>query len=130
MISWDGSRKGDTAVHERSMIPVQVQEVADAIASVLNINVDIIDYRLIRIAASGYYAKRIGQAMRYGTISRYVLRTKELYCVTTPADDPVCKECLGYTGKNNCLHNVCISAPIVFNEEAIGTMPIYLQTKL
>lgn len=109
-------------MHELSMIPVQVQEVADAIASVLNINVDIIDYQLVRIAASGYYADKIGQAMRYGTISRHVLRTKTLYCVTTPADDPVCKVCPGYTGKNNCLHNACISAPIIFNDEAIGTI--------
>lgn len=109
-------------MHELSMIPVQVQEVADAIASVLNINVDIIDHRLVRIAASGYYAGKIGLAMRYGTISRHVLQTKMLYCVTTPADDPVCKACPGYTGKNNCLHNACISAPIVFNDEAIGTI--------
>lgn len=109
-------------MHELSMIPNQVQEVADAIASLLNINVDIIDYRLIRVAASGYYSHRIGYPMRYGTISRHVLKTKELYCVTTPANDPVCKACPGYTGKNNCLHNACISAPIVFNNDAIGTI--------
>ena len=115
-------------MHELSLVAVQVQEIAEAISLVLKAYVDVVDYRLIRIAAVGYYSNRLGQPMRWGTISRHVLKTKELYCVTEPANDPVCKTCPGYTGKNNCLHSACISAPILFDNEAIGTINLFSYT--
>lgn len=116
-------------MHELSLIATQAQEIAEAISSVLNVYVDVVDYRLIRIAAVGCYSNRLGRPMRWGTISRHVLQTRELYCVTSPADDPVCKKCPGYTGQNDCLHQACISAPILFDEEAIGTINLISYTK-
>ena len=116
-------------MHELSLISTQVQEIAEAISCALNVYVDVVDYRLIRIAAVGYYSNKIGLPMRWGTISRHVLATKKLYCVTSPADDPVCKKCPGYTGKNNCLHQACISAPILFDDEAVGTINLISYTE-
>lgn len=116
-------------MHELSIIPRQCTEVAEAISSALNINVDIIDSNLIRVAAAGYYSNKLGFPMRYGTISKHVLKTKKIYSVINPDKDPVCLKCPGYSGNGKCLHKACISAPILLDNEVIGTINLLSLTE-
>jgi len=103
-----------------------VQQVADAIESIMKVNVIIVDNHLERIAATGIYKERIGTIMPKGCVSEYVLKTKEHLILKNPRKQLLCQNC---TRKNSCFSEAMIICPIKFNQKVYGVIGVETTNK-
>ncbi len=97
------------------------QNVAEAIAAVLGIEVTIMNQEFTRIAGTGRYGKTIGQKIEKDTVFDYCLRSGETYIIERVKKDPICLKC---PQKGDCTEVAEICVPILFNEQAIGVIGI------
>lgn len=93
-----------------------VQEVADAIAAILNIDVTIVDKNLVRIAATGIYKRLIGEQLPKGCSYEYILRSKQPNSIVERSLDHKCSNC---SHVNNCFEISNIGYPIISKTEEI-----------
>ena len=76
-----------------------IQRFARMLASVLQLDVEIVDENLCRVAGTGSYGKFLSQKLNTNSrLLRYVLETKKEKVVTHSRYDPLCEGC---TSKNN-----------------------------
>lgn len=92
----------------------------ETIASVLDIDIEIIDDRLMRISGSGIYKSKIDESVvTEGYIYNKVIITGEQATVLEICDSDVCLECDHY---ETCLNKVIIAVPIKHNNKTIGVI--------
>jgi len=103
-----------------------VQRVADAIAAVLNVDVEIVDSGLLRVAGTGAARERIGKRMDYGVINRIVQRTQQPIVVPEPGKHEYCRECPLIA---NCHYFAQIIYPILYQGRSIGSISLISFTK-
>ncbi len=72
---------------------VTLQQIADALAAVLQVQVDIVDGDLTRIAKAGAAPDRVGVEPRSGQSYRYVLAHGEPLFIDEPRSHGVCLRC-------------------------------------
>lgn len=97
-----------------------VQEVADAIAAILNIDVTIVDERLVRVAATGIYKTLVGEQLPKGCSYEYILRSKEPNSIVERNLDHKCENC---SQVNNCFEISNIGYPIISKtDEVLGVI--------
>ena len=101
-----------------SCIKSDIQNIADAIESVLNIDVTIVDENLIRIAGTGKYIEKIGEKI-YGYAFRKSLEDKSTITIYDPSNSSICKECNRFSRCNEYGEICC---PIVCDEKAYGVI--------
>lgn len=87
-----------------------VQEVADAIAAILNIDVTIVDENLVRVAATGIYKTLVGEQLPRGCSYEYILSSKEPNSIVERNLDHKCENC---SHVNNCFEISNIGYPII-----------------
>lgn len=97
------------------------QKVAEAIASVLKMEVEIIDTELVRVAGTGIVRNDVGMKMRRGLVNRHVLATKKPVFIKEPGFHDICLSC-PLTG--NCFYRASIVYPISVREEIVGTISL------
>jgi len=96
------------------------QQIAEAIATVVKIDVEIADHNLMRIAGTGRYHKGVGQSMdRQGYIYQEVLRTGHQFVIETPGTHPLCAPC---KARGNCSEKYEIVSPINVDDKAVGAI--------
>ncbi len=102
-----------------------VQEVAEAIASVLHVDVTIVDKEFKRIASTGKYKDLIGSKLPSKCLYEYVIKEKKPHYVERHGrdakDNSVCDEC---EGKEGCKEFATIGYPIISEEQVIGVIGI------
>ena len=102
-----------------------VQEVAEAIASVLHVDVTIVDKDFKRIASTGKYKDLIGSKLPSKCLYEYVIKEKKPHYVERHGKDAkansVCDEC---EGKEGCKEFATIGYPIISEEQVIGVIGI------
>lgn len=97
-----------------------VAKYANVIANVLNVNVEVVDKYLNRIAGTGIYQNGIGKSIEFeGNIYKYVLKTGKTQVIENPGKHILCKNC---TNENNCLEHMEIAAPIYYKKIIIGVI--------
>ena len=97
-----------------------VIKYADIISSVINVDVEIVDNKLNRIAGTGCYkGKNNEDISNQGYVYKYVLNTGEYKIVERPGKDELCKEC---DFKHKCVELMQICTPIIFNNIIIGVI--------
>lgn len=97
-----------------------VMKYAETISQILNIDVEVMDSNLIRIAGTGRIKEKVGLNMSEEShIYREVLKTKETYIITDPRKEEICKSC---PSRGTCGEVLEISTPIVFENKAIGVI--------
>lgn len=70
------------------------QQIAEAIATVLNIDVEIADQNLIRVAGTGSYRQEVGLSMdRQGFVYREVLKLGREFVLDKPGSHELCIPC-------------------------------------
>ena len=75
-------------------IQKNAQQIAEAIASVLGIDVEIADNNLIRVAGTGIYRDYVGQSMAsQGYIYREVMRLGYEIVIDNPGKHELCQPC-------------------------------------
>ncbi|WP_300282882.1 sigma-54 interaction domain-containing protein [Peptacetobacter sp.] len=103
---------------ELSYIKEDIQNIADAIETVLKIDVTIVDENLIRIAGTGKYINKIGEEIR-GFAFKKSLIDKEYIVIDNPKESFICKECYKI---GNCNEYGEICCPIICDEKAYGVI--------
>ncbi len=98
-----------------------VQQVAEAIASVLSVEVTIVDNELCRIAGTGRYALSIGERLDKDSAFARVLRDRQGFIISSPGQDSACMTC---DMKTACTEQAEVCGPILLDEEAIGIIAL------
>ncbi len=98
-----------------------VQQVAEAIASVLAVEVTIVDNRLCRIAGTGRYAGSVGEKLDKDSAFARVLRDKQGFIISNPGHDSACVTC---DLKSVCTEQAEVCCPILLDNETIGIIAL------
>ena len=100
---------------------LDVQQVAEAIASVLTVEVTIADERLRRIAGTGRYEGRIGGRLVKDSAFAAVLREGRGFIIANPREHAVCNTC---EGKQSCEERAEVCCPIMLDGKVIGVIAL------
>ena len=100
-------------------IQASVQQVAEAIASVLNIEVTIVDESLVRIAGTGDHKNTIGQKITGQSLYQSVIQTKHATVIT---DVHTAEQCLTCEKRSFCKQLAELCCPILIGTEVIGVI--------
>ncbi len=109
-----------------NFIKKDIQNIAEAISSVLEIDVTIVDSNLIRIAGTGTYFHKIGQQLREYSAFKYSLTTKEELIIEDPKSNKICHEC---HSNGVCKEFAEVCCPIVYEDKAYGVIGLIAFTK-
>ncbi|KJR96901.1 MAG: hypothetical protein VR68_13480 [Peptococcaceae bacterium BRH_c4a] len=94
-----------------------VQEIATAISTVLNVDVEVVNLEYIRIAGTGKYANNIGLPIKNNYVYRQVIARKLDVLIANPREHEFCTPC---PDKNCCQECAELCTPIMVNEAVIG----------
>lgn len=103
-----------------------IQRFARMLASVLQLEVEIVDENLYRVAGTGAYGKFLGRKQNSSSrLLRYVLETKQEKVVTHSRFDPLCEGC---TSKDNCREKAFLGTPVIFHDTCVGVISLIAVT--
>lgn len=98
-----------------------VQEYAETISEVLDVDVTIVDEACVRIGGTGPYKQNIGQVVPHGSFFRKVLETGKPGIIYDQSSDLECKNC---TTASFCQELATMGFPIFKWEKPIGVIGI------
>lgn len=98
-------------------IQITAQQVAEAISSVLGIEVTIVDDTLTRIAGTGDHKQTIGQVVAGRSLYQKVLQEKKEIIITDVTTDAQCRDC---DRQPVCKQLAELCCPILIGTEVIG----------
>ena len=79
-----------------------IQRFARMLSSVLQLEVEIVDNSLCRVAGTGVYGKFLGRKLSTDSrLLRYIIETKKEKVVTHSRFDPLCEGCENNTAKKH-----------------------------
>ncbi|MGL5693308.1 MAG: sigma-54 interaction domain-containing protein [Peptostreptococcaceae bacterium] len=96
-----------------------IQNIAEAISSVLNINVTIVDENLIRIAGTGKYLDNIGEKLDGYSAFKKSLEEQISIIIDDPHISMICKEC---DSKTYCKEHAEVCCPITLDGYSYGVI--------
>src|SRR5690606_10293463 len=98
-------------VLQMNLLDIQpvVQQIADAIASVLKIEVEIANHEFIRVAGTGEHKTSVLHKMEGDLVYQAAIRTGQSVIIEHPGFEEVCKRCHFY---QNCPETGEICTPI------------------
>ncbi|MCT4663061.1 MAG: sigma 54-interacting transcriptional regulator [Tissierellales bacterium] len=96
-----------------------VQNISEAISSVIKVDVTIIDHNLERIAGTGRYKEKIGESVGIKSAFGYALKKAKAYIIEDPGKNFVCDEC---EKRGHCTEFAEVCCPILIENEAIGVI--------
>ncbi|HBP4325158.1 TPA: sigma-54-dependent transcriptional regulator [Escherichia coli] len=103
-----------------------IQRFARMLASVLQLEVEIVDENLCRVAGTGAYGKFLGRQLSgKSRLLRHVLETKTEKVVTQSRFDPLCEGC---DSKENCREKAFLGTPVILQERCVGVISLIAVT--
>lgn len=96
-----------------------IQNIAEAMLSVLNIDVTIVDENLIRIAGTGIYLDKIGEKVNGYSAFKKCLEEQILIYIDDSDENDICKEC---SNNGNCKEYAEVCCPITLDGYAYGVV--------
>ncbi|WP_419955226.1 sigma 54-interacting transcriptional regulator [Neobacillus niacini] len=96
-----------------------VQQIADAIASVLKIEVEIANHQFIRVAGTGEQKNGVLTKMEGDLVYRSAIRTGRPVIIGNPGFEEICKRCQLY---QDCPETGEICTPIFYNDISLGVI--------
>ncbi len=96
-----------------------IQQIAEAIAAVLKLEVTVVDENLERVAGTGEYRSLVGQFVPQGSAFDRVLATGEMAVVTQPRASEFCTQC---SNRDGCVEAAHVCCPIQANGRVIGVI--------
>lgn len=109
-----------------SNIIQDVQKISEAISSVLNIDVTVIDSELTRIAGTGRYRNCVGDKVGEDSAFYYAMEKGENLVILDPGKHPVCIKCSNY---EDCKEYAEVCCPIKVNGKSIAVIGLIAFTK-
>ena len=98
-----------------------VQQVAEAIASVLGVEVTIVDDTMRRIAGTGCYAERIGDKLAQDSVFARVLKNGRGFVIANPGEHSACTTC---QCRDRCMELAEVCCPIKYKNRTIGVIAL------
>ncbi|BDI37766.1 sigma 54-interacting transcriptional regulator [Escherichia coli] len=103
-----------------------IQRFARMLASVLQLEVEIVDENLCRVAGTGAYGKFLGRQLSGNSrLLRHVLETKTEKVVTQSRFDPLCEGC---DNKDNCREKAFLGTPVILQDRCVGVISLIAVT--
>ncbi|EFE8321941.1 sigma-54-dependent transcriptional regulator [Escherichia coli] len=103
-----------------------IQRFARMLASVLLLEVEIVDENLCRVAGTGAYGKFLGRQLSGNSrLLRHVLETKTEKVVTQSRFDPLCEGC---DSKENCREKAFLGTPVILQDRCVGVISLIAVT--
>ncbi|EJF1614467.1 sigma-54-dependent transcriptional regulator [Escherichia coli] len=103
-----------------------IQHFARMLASVLQLEVEIVDENLCRVAGTGAYGKFLGRQLSGNSrLLRHVLETKTEKVVTQSRFDPLCEGC---DSKENCREKAFLGTPVILQDRCVGVISLIAVT--
>lgn len=103
-----------------------IQRFARMLASVLQLEVEIVDENLCRVAGTGAYGKFLGRQLSGNShMLRHVLETKTEKVVTQSRFDPLCEGC---DSKENCREKAFLGTPVILQDRCVGVISLIAVT--
>lgn len=103
-----------------------IQRFARMLASVLQLEVEIVDDNLCRVAGTGAYGKYLGRPLSGNSrLLRYVLESKKEKVVTHSRFDPLCDGC---DSKENCREKAFLGTPVILQDRCVGVISLIAVT--
>ena len=103
-----------------------IQRFARMLASVLQLEVEIVDEDLCRVAGTGAYGKFLGRQLSGNSrLLRHVLETKTEKVVTQSRFDPLCEGC---DSKENCREKAFLGTPVILQDRCVGVISLIAVT--
>ncbi|MHB8984857.1 MAG: sigma-54 interaction domain-containing protein [Eubacteriales bacterium] len=97
------------------------QQVSEAIAAVLKVEVEIIDTNLVRVAGTGKVRNDVGARLLRGLVNKHVLETGRHIFINEAGFHHICLSC-PLTGQ--CFYRASIVYPISIGPAVIGTISL------
>ncbi|EFK3484033.1 sigma-54-dependent transcriptional regulator [Escherichia coli] len=103
-----------------------IQRFARMLASVLQLEVEIVDENLCRVAGTGAYGKFLGRQLSGNSrLLRHVRETKTEKVVTQSRFDPLCEGC---DSKENCREKAFLGTPVILQDRCVGVISLIAVT--
>lgn len=103
-----------------------IQRFARMLASVLQLEVEIVDENLCRVAGTGAYGKFLGRQLSGNSrLLRHVLETKTEKVVTQSRFEPLCEGC---DSKENCREKAFLGTPVILQDRCVGVISLIAVT--
>lgn len=103
-----------------------IQRFARMLASFLQLEVEIVDENLCRVAGTGAYGKFLGRQLSGNSrLLRHVLETKTEKVVTQSRFDPLCEGC---DSKENCREKAFLGTPVILQDRCVGVISLIAVT--
>ncbi|WP_039057625.1 sigma-54-dependent Fis family transcriptional regulator [Enterobacter sp. Bisph1] len=108
-------------------IQPKIQKFARMLSSVLQLEVEIIDSSLYRVAGTGIFSSQIGRKLSTNSrLLHYIIETEKEKVVTHSRFDPLCKNC---SNKEACNEKAFLGTPIMFNNQCVGVISLVALTR-
>jgi len=111
---------------ELGYIKEDIQNIAYAIESVLNIDVTIVNSNLVRIAGTGIYLDKIGERVNEYSAFKKSYTEQSIIFIDDPQSSEICKECYG---NKNCMEFAEVCCPIVYEDKSYGVIGLIAFTE-
>ncbi len=96
-----------------------VQNISEAISSVIKVDVTVVDKDLDRIAGTGRYRKDIGNSVSENSVFGFALRNGESFIIENPGKHSACLKC---ESVNNCKEYAEVCCPIKIDNSIVGVI--------
>lgn len=97
------------------------------LSAVLQLDAEVVDADLVRIAGTGPYSKFLGKKVNNSSrIFRYILETHKEKVVVKSRTDPICEGC---TSKETCRETAFLGVPIMAKDRCIGVISLVAFTE-
>ncbi|MBB1198928.1 PAS domain-containing protein [Enterobacteriaceae bacterium 89] len=107
-------------------IQSKIQKFAVMLSSVLQLEVEIVDNALFRVAGTGVFGKQLGQRLNTNSkLLRYIIETKKDRVVTHSRIDPLCKDC---SNKDKCEEKAFLGTPVIYHDQCVGVISLVALT--
>lgn len=105
--------------YDLSKIKDNLLDISDAIGSVLNLDLTIVDQDLRRIVATGRYKKHLGEKVSEQSVFSFAMENKKSFIIKEPKKHPACLHC---SKRKNCEEFAEVCSPIKINDMVIGVI--------
>lgn len=97
----------------------ELQNIAETIKAITNIDVTIVDNNLKRIAGTGVFKDKIGHYVPKNSAFEKSLTSGRQYLITDPSTDELCIDC---HGRDICKEKLELCIPMKINNKIIGIL--------
>lgn len=104
-----------------------IQRFAIMLSRVLQLEVEIVDSSLCRVAGTGAYGKLLGRKLNTDSkLLSYIIETKKEKVVTHSRFDPLCMDC---ADKDNCKEKAFLGTPVIYQDQCVGVISLIALTE-